>query len=1093
MEIPLEECKNFKGWLKKKSPSLMGGWQKRYFRVLDGKIIVYSEKEDDTTPKGQIGLTHISRASNKDSTTFSFELDGREFVLQAENEEFCLKWVKVINTLIDEVEKHAKLHPQDSGSLLENDDKKEKGKLNKLETVDKNTLELLKSHGFGASDDTALSSKLLTSKGINKLLNLNDPKIKSRIYHGFLYKKHKTQNYFQKRWFFIYSHRPLADDQYIIDDSNIEKKKEWLEFDYLFYFRYEDNDENSQKFHCLDLSQSHRIEGIDKEGKYYLIVDVADRIHEYYSEIKGDRDKWFEILKNSRKTAKEYKASITKHPRNVELLNSIYEKGAEKLKEKMDDELKNTVGNYKETKEFNILDFTLTSFEELIETTLDGCNSTVPPKKELLTAYSEHMNSEYLLIVKYFWETQFANIQNTDILKIASKLFLFEERLSKVRVIDHNFGKNGREFVKIFMKKTFKNILDVLENILKSEREIKTITNENGQYVTNGPTDLFDILSKTFDFVKDFKNKYIYEQAFGLFHECIIQYLIGVECVTSNYSIQIDKELLLGLANNSVLMIELLNQLIDEANQMQVISEKEINEAIRLKVIMASINLMTQHSIGRFVGSFNEQLKACFDDLNFFELDMTKVLLKTNELFTQYNQYMNALIIKKCWEEILKLSVFFYIKSLLTTAHKKVKKVEDLREKIRFDKGLLNETYEPVVGKNLTQANLKILGDIYDFLEISSYMISSSCLTIREYIGPSFSLSTAKAMINLRVDFSRDEKKDAINQCKEVLDKYVDKGTKNNTGFFDKMERDIKDENEEEDEKEDQLDDIDEEEDEKEKQTVGCSIDDFLKDDNEEDEELINEEMSKQEDKKEENEEVSDVAYEGVMEKKSHTSWQERFFQLKNGYLYWFKDKESNIIQNKLSIERTLRVESHKDKKFLMIISDGTNGEGENSGKVYKFSCKSEEEKQGWINAITNEMKKMRGELKKDETKIEIKIKKKVITDLYKLPEIGKNRSYIKDKTVAAMQKENYFPKVIKKKRLSKKNSLKYQGESAIPSLAATRPSISSDEHRGSVEQFEIEAPKKSSKKGCFDNCIDWFKKLFGKKTEGEGTEHLNP
>ena len=138
-------------------------------------------------------------------------------------------------------------------------------------------------------------------------------------------------------------------------------------------------------------------------------------------------------------------------------------------------------------------------------------------------------------------------------------------------------------------------------------------------------------------------------------------------------------------------------------------------------------------------------------------------------------------------------------------------------------------------------------------------------------------------------------------------------------------------------------------------------------------------------------------------------------------------------------------------------------------------------------------MKKLRGELKKDETKIEIKVKKKIITDLYKLQDIGKDRSYMKHKTEAAMQKENYFPKAIKKKRLSKKNSLKYQGESAIPSLTAARPSISSDENRGSVEQFEIEAPKTSSKKGCFDNCIDWFKNLFGKKNEGEDTEHLNP
>ena len=1096
MEISLEECKSFQGWLKKKSPSLMGGWQKRFFRILDGQLIVYLEKEDDSKIKGQMKITEISKASNVDKTTFNFQFCGRDFTLQAENEELCLKWVNVINTLVDETEKMMKTTSQDS--QLETEDDKKKGKSNKMETIDKSTLDLLKRYGLGTTDDNALSNKLLVSKGIDKLLNLNDPKIQSRIYHGFLFKHHKSQNYYQKRWFFIYSHRPLSDDKYITDDSNIDKQKEWLTFDSLCYFKYEDENEKTLQQSSLDLSQSHKIEAIDKEGKYFIILDVEDRIYEFYSEIKGDRDKWFEVLKNSRKTAKEYKASVTKHPRNVELLNSIFEKGQDKFKEKLEEEMNKIVGNYKETKEYTILDFTLTNFEELIETTLDGCNSTTPAKPELLTAYSEHMNSEYLLIIKYFWETQYNTIDSADILKIAMKLFLFEERLEKIRVVDQNFGKNARELVKIYMKKTYKNMLDVIENILKSEREIKSITNENGNYVTNGPNDLFDILSKTFDLVKDFKIKYIYEQVFELFHECIIQYLIGVDCVTSDYTIQVDKELLLAVANNSVVMIQLLNQLIDDSVEQNVLTEKEINESIRLKQIMTSINLMTQNSITRFVGEFSEPLGNTFSEVNFLELDTRKILFKTNELFGKYNQFMNSLIIKKCWEEILKLSVFYYIKSLLTTAHKKVKKVEDLRDKIKNDQGLLNETYEPVVGKNLTQANLKILSDIYDFLEISSYMISSSCLTIREYIGPSFSLSTAKAMINLRVDFNRDEKKDAIAQCKDVLDKYVDKGNTGAIGFFDKMEQDIKDENEEDDEtKEDQLSDVeDEEEQEKEKKTVGYSIDDFLKDDNEEEEELLNEEAPKIDDKKEENEEVSDIVYEGTMEKKSHTSWQERYFQLKNGYLYWFKDKESMKIQNKLSIENTLRVESHKNKKFMMIVSDGSKDKGgKNSGKVYKFSCVSEDEKQKWINAITNEMKKLRGELKKEENKIEMKIKKKVITDLFKLPDVGKDRLYMKTRTRSLMQKETYFPKIVKQKRVSKKNSLKYKGQ-GLPIPQNPQP-VNNNTGSTQMENFEIENPKVKEEKGCcggiFDGCIKFFKNLFSKKNEGEGAERLNP
>ena len=136
------------------------------------------------------------------------------------------------------------------------------------------------------------------------------------------------------------------------------------------------------------------------------------------------------------------------------------------------------------------------------------------------------------------------------------------------------------------------------------------------------------------------------------------------------------------------------------------------------------------------------------------------------------------------------------------------------------------------------------------------------------------------------------------------------------------------------------------------------------------------------------------------MEKKSKTSWQVRFFQLKNGYLYWFKDKDSSMIQNKISIKETMRVESHKENKFLMVINEGNDKEGRTKGKIYKFACNNEEEKQKWVNAITNEMKRLKGESEeKNETKLEIKIRKKYIKDFFKLPNIGSDRNFIKNNT----------------------------------------------------------------------------------------------
>ncbi len=52
---------NFSGMLKKKSPKLFAGWQKRFFKVIDGKLLTYSEKEADISTKGALEIILITQ------------------------------------------------------------------------------------------------------------------------------------------------------------------------------------------------------------------------------------------------------------------------------------------------------------------------------------------------------------------------------------------------------------------------------------------------------------------------------------------------------------------------------------------------------------------------------------------------------------------------------------------------------------------------------------------------------------------------------------------------------------------------------------------------------------------------------------------------------------------------------------------------------------------------------------------------------------------------------------------------------------------------------------------------------------------------
>jgi hypothetical protein len=103
------------------------------------------------------------------------------------------------------------------------------------------------------------------------------------------------------------------------------------------------------------------------------------------------------------------------------------------------------------------------------------------------------------------------------------------------------------------------------------------------------------------------------------------------------------------------------------------------------------------------------------------------------------------------------------------------------------------DAFKDVAGENLTKETLKIIDDFLNFLDVSPDMISLSCSKIREFNGPQFTISTVKALINLRCDLNKDEKNEAINSCKIILDNFAnDESSLNkNNGLLSNLESEI--------------------------------------------------------------------------------------------------------------------------------------------------------------------------------------------------------------------------------------------------------------------------------------------------------------
>ena len=101
------------------------------------------------------------------------------------------------------------------------------------------------------------------------------------------------------------------------------------------------------------------------------------------------------------------------------------------------------------------------------------------------------------------------------------------------------------------------------------------------------------------------------------------------------------------------------------------------------------------------------------------------------------------------------------------------KEVYDLTRKIKRDKTFIIDLFKPYITNEKLNEILTLFDHFIEFFDVSSDMISFSCSKLRELIGPSFDLSKAKTLINLRFDFKDEEKKDALASCKDILDNFV--------------------------------------------------------------------------------------------------------------------------------------------------------------------------------------------------------------------------------------------------------------------------------------------------------------------------------
>ncbi len=1032
MNLTFDECKNFEGYLMKKSPRffLIEVFQKRYFKILDGKLMIYMDKKEGEI-KGQISFNQISSIQiEKEDFIFSFNFNERKFILKADSNELRDKWVYIINLLVNK-------NKINNNNYIETNSNRIK---NKIEDLTKSKVLILNNHGYQINKEEELeSNNLLSIFKIDELLSLKAPKIQDRIYHSFIY----FENI--KMWLFIFSSRPLDESKYLEDEKTLKKNilKKWLKFDTLFIFNIKYNKIEKE----IDLKNCFKIEKNEDEKKYFILLDLCDNIIKLYYDKKFERDKWFEILKISRKTAKEFKNSITKHPRNVEKLYKLFKENKYKCKEKFNDEVNHVLSQTIDN--FNILKEYLEILSENIFSTIDGCISHDPPLKDLLEEYCTFNNKNMIKVICKFWEDNYSTLTLINLIYLAELLFNYNKNLKSFKIIDKNFDNNALVFIHIYFKNLQNELDENIKYILKKERETKYSEDKNKNLKTNGIGDLFNLLFIIFDELKKFHYKELYLEFCGFVREILLKYIQGLDCVISNKNIILDNKFNIAIANNSIEFLFKFKILIEKIIEEKILIKDEIEKSMNYKIINNLITLLTDNAIINFINEYSEKIREGFVKKNLKNIEINKILEHINNLFKPFFILMNSVTKKKCLSYILKETVYNYLNVLFFTKTD-FKKIQELKDKINNDHQRLFHVYNEFIGENTSNLSLNYMKDVINFLEGDFNNIKKSCQNLRNFIGPGFKIDLIKKIIKNRSDLNKQEKNNIIDSCNMILQNAFFKLKKSlniQEDFSNIINNEIKQEIIEEQKMANQI-----EFDQNTLKTslMVVSINDFLKtqlmlennknnnnNENDNENELnVNDEgvdiLSKGISSKNilninNINIISDVIKEGkICLKNEKNIFQEKYCQIKNDCIYIFNKQFDNKYNQKIDLNYVLKVDI-LNNKFFITIDDGSfinfdKNENPIENKIqttYEFKCKDEIECKMWATKIKEELDKIDNK-KKSNYILEIPVRKNIIRDLYNKPNSTKNILIMKDDILKDILIENYF-EIKKNKTLNNK------------------------------------------------------------------------
>ncbi|CDW71658.1 ph domain containing protein [Stylonychia lemnae] len=1077
----------------------------RYFKVIsNGSYLAYynqkpTSKQFDLKPNGvfEIGkLTNIQIKDQKQQTfirqniySFYFDFNDRNFEMFTKTKEEAGSWVTCLKFLADQKSREQEtatssrslsyfsslqnnLQLQEQVSTKEGGEQQEEKRKSKSRTRTKaHKFTNIDAKAFASvaiqnpqlvlnKDQTQLSEKALITKGIwNYLKTVKEKTLKSRIQYGFLKKRSKGKIKYFSISKTFQNQEKFLNDTEILSESVLPPL---LEFDVIYYFRMDTLDDAS---------------GPAGDIKTINILKVE--------------------IKNMNKSKEEGHAFIIDTGKKLFHLNTEHRFELERWVEAVEISM--------QTAKERQLSITgaCKNISQIV--TLFDTN------EDILRQQIEDMYDKKIPKTKKDWEDVESLLSTcTDLsddmitpyetLSLVDWTYRYNRDLKKFGVVDDAVENGYLQLCTSYAKKTHGQIMPL-------EKENKQIEEDRSGFLyTNAPYDIVKIFSESFQIVVVKKIKELILKTLKMFQ--------------SDQKLQHD--FLIAQCNNCFIYFELMEDLLQQVSDTCTDDEIESHfsqrqiQSVFLKIQSVLLNQMTN-------AIFKIRLDLLYTK-NFLDQDMEVILNESFRFFEDYSSKMSRSTSRQAWACFLERTVLCYIQCMLNSSKKiRQKSSEEAIAKIKEDYEKIERRFGEFMTTRSMKSGIEVLDDLVSFFESSPAFISVACEKLRKTHGPTFNISTVKAILNLRTDLVKDERIQAIKICEEILAafKNTDYDNPNKRGIFSNL--DISQAEMIVDKENNYIDSNDPNMNQNDNANDAPDIDleDFLKQggidlDQIDGEEQKQKDLAEQEEKKEEQDKpynidpddrmtgwltkssikmekegeedilgfmISGIGNSLKMGLKLFTETiqikqKKQFFAIKNGTLYWYSHERARQAENQIDIKISKAVEINKNdpKEFYILFKK----------KCYRMQCDHEQEALKWVNSLKQVRDQDNDYLninRYEKLKIYQKITgKSLYKDYDQLLEIYENQVHqiIEKKLQEYLQKKNKWKSVESSINSQAKSGLKKQQKDQKNQKQEQESSVIFKQEE---ENFVKQLPETIDLMNKLNpNAIDLFQAAFGQE-----------